>query len=49
MVDTKPKVILHWVKGDAGNPYNEHVDQLDVGAYQKGSLLIDAAYEASTA
>jgi ribonuclease HI len=42
-------VVFHWVKGHAGNPYNEHVDQLAVAAYQKGSLLIDAAYEASTA
>lgn len=43
------KVVFHWVKGHAGNPYNEHVDQLAVAAYQKGSLLVDAAYEASTA
>jgi len=42
-------VVFHWVKGHAGNPYNEHVDQLVVAAYQKGSLLVDAAYEASTA
>ena len=42
-------VVFHWVKGHAGNPYNEHVDQLAVAAYQKGSLLVDAAYEASTA
>ena len=42
-------VVYHWVKGHAGNPYNEHVDQLAVAAYQKGSLLVDAAYEASTA
>ena len=42
-------VVFHWVKGHAGNPYNEHVDQLAVAAYQKGSLRVDAAYEASTA
>jgi len=42
-------VVFHWVKGHAGNPYNEHVDQLAVAAYQKGSLLVDAAYDASTA
>lgn len=42
-------VVFHWVKGHAGNPYNEHVDQLAVAAYQKGTLLVDAAYEASTA
>tara|TARA_B110000503_G_scaffold140865_1_gene232872 strand:- start:7216 stop:7677 length:462 start_codon:yes stop_codon:yes gene_type:complete len=43
------KVIFHWVKGHAGNPFNELVDQLAVSAYKKGNLLIDAAYEASTA
>ncbi len=49
LVYRQHKVVFHWVKGHAGNPYNELVDQLAVAAYQKGGLLIDAAYEASTA
>lgn len=42
----KHKVTFHWVKGHAGHPLNERVDQLAVEAYQTGSLLIDAGYEA---
>lgn len=49
LVYRQHKVEFHWVKGHAGNPYNELVDQLAVAAYQKGGLLIDAVYEASTA
>lgn len=40
------KVKFHWVKGHAGNPNNELVDQLAVQAYQKGHLGVDKAYEA---
>ena len=40
------KVRFHWVKGHAGNPNNELVDQLAVQAYQKGHLEVDLAYEA---
>jgi ribonuclease HI len=39
-------VRFHWVKGHAGNPNNELVDQLAVQAYQKGHLEVDLAYEA---
>ena len=49
VVYRKHNVIFHWVKGHAGNPLNEQVDQLAVAAYKDGELLIDAVYEASTA
>lgn len=40
------KVRLVWVKGHAGNPLNEYVDRLAVGAYQHGKLEVDEGYEA---
>jgi ribonuclease HI len=39
-------VRLVWVKGHAGNPLNEYVDRLAVGAYQHGKLEVDEGYEA---
>ncbi|MDG1262068.1 MAG: ribonuclease HI [Flavobacteriales bacterium] len=38
-------VKFQWVKGHAGNTFNEHVDQLAVNAYKEGPLLVDEAYE----
>lgn len=43
----KHRVRLVWVKGHAGNPLNEYVDRLAVGAYQNGRLEVDEGYEAS--
>lgn len=45
----KHKVTFHWVKGHAGNPYNERVDALAVAAYQTGTLLTDTWYEQNEA
>lgn len=42
------KVTFHWVKGHAGNPLNEKVDELAVAAYKTGNLLVDEGYEAAT-
>lgn len=39
------RVKFQWVKGHAGNPQNERVDQLAVAAYQNGPLGVDDAYE----
>ncbi len=41
----KHNVSLEWVKGHAGNKYNEICDKLAVNAGQKDKLLIDSAYE----
>lgn len=41
------EVTFHWVKGHAGNPLNEKVDELAVAAYKQGNLLVDEGYEAS--
>ncbi len=45
----KHKVTFHWVKGHAGNPYNERVDAMAVAAYQTGTLLTDTWYEQNEA
>jgi len=42
------EVTFHWVKGHAGNPLNEKVDELAVAAYKTGNLLVDEGYEAAT-
>jgi ribonuclease HI len=41
------KVEFVWVKGHAGNEFNEVADRLAVSAYQVGVLEIDEAYEAT--
>ena len=41
------QVVLHWVKGHAGDPYNERCDQLASACIQEGSLAIDTGYEDS--
>lgn len=39
------KVSFEWVKGHAGNKYNERCDQLAVTASQQKNLLVDEGYE----
>lgn len=41
------KVQFVWVKGHAGNKYNERCDELAVQAAESGNLLIDQGYEDS--
>lgn len=41
----KHTVKFVWVKGHAGNPLNELVDQLAVDAYKFGELKVDEVYE----
>jgi|SRR5690554_1555875 len=41
------KVSFEWVKGHAGNKYNERCDTLAVEASKKKNLLIDHGYEES--
>jgi ribonuclease HI len=43
----KHTVKFKWVKGHAGNKYNEVCDQLAVAAANQKDLLIDEGYEAS--
>ena len=40
------QVKFNWVKGHAGNVYNEKCDQLAVEAAESGDLLIDDGFEA---
>jgi ribonuclease HI len=42
----KHNVTFKWVKGHAGNKYNEICDQLAVAAANSKNLLIDEGYEA---
>ena len=39
------QVSFHWVKGHAGNMYNERCDELAVIAAEQNDLLIDEGYE----
>ena len=39
------QVSFHWVKGHAGNIYNEKCDELAVIAAEQNELLIDEGYE----
>ena len=41
----KHHVTFHWVKGHAGNIYNEKCDELAVIAAEQNDLLIDEGYE----
>ncbi len=41
----KHKVKFIWVKGHAGNLFNERCDELAVQAAEKSNLIIDEAYE----
>lgn len=42
----KHQVSFTWVKGHAGNKYNEVCDQLAVSAANQKNLLVDEGYEA---
>jgi ribonuclease HI len=42
----KHQVKFNWVKGHAGNHYNERCDELAVQAAESSSLLVDDGYEA---
>jgi ribonuclease HI len=41
----KHKVKFNWVKGHAGNFYNERCDELAVEAAESSTLLVDEGYE----
>ena len=41
----KYHVKFHWVKGHAGNLYNERCDELAVAAAEGNQLLVDEGYE----
>ena len=41
----KHRVKFHWVKGHAGNVFNERCDELAVQAAESPGLLIDEGYE----
>ena len=44
----KHKVKFNWVKGHAGNIFNERCDELAVDAAEGSDLLIDKGYEEAT-
>ncbi|MDF1673165.1 MAG: ribonuclease HI [Vicingaceae bacterium] len=41
----KHSVKFHWVKGHAGNLFNERCDELAVNAAESSNLLVDEGYE----
>ena len=45
MISRQHKVSLEWVKGHAGNKYNEICDQLAVKGSHKENPLVDTGYE----
>jgi len=45
MVHPKHKIKFNWVKGHAGNLYNERCDELAVQAAEGSELLVDEGYE----
>ncbi|MCB9361757.1 MAG: ribonuclease HI [Flavobacteriales bacterium] len=45
----KHQVKFNWVKGHAGNVYNERCDELAVQAAESDNLLIDEGYEKENA
>lgn len=47
LVSQSHTVNFEWVKGHAGNKYNERCDQLAVAASKKAKLLIDHEFETS--
>ncbi|MAW65443.1 MAG: ribonuclease HI [Flavobacteriales bacterium] len=47
MVYSKHSVKLHWVKGHAGNKYNEICDQLAVRAAEGNKLKDDTGYDSN--
>ena len=46
-VYSKHKVKLHWIKGHAGNKYNEICDQLAVKAAEGNQLIDDIVYDSN--
>tara|TARA_B100001142_G_C14180531_1_gene595965 strand:- start:8 stop:460 length:453 start_codon:yes stop_codon:yes gene_type:complete len=46
-VYSKHKVKLHWIKGHAGNKYNEICDQLAVKAAEGNQLIDDIGYDSN--
>jgi len=46
LIYPKHKVKFNWVKGHAGNLYNERCDTLAVEAAEGDNLLVDEGYEA---
>ncbi|MDG1477445.1 MAG: ribonuclease HI [Vicingaceae bacterium] len=48
LIYPKHKVKFNWVKGHAGNIYNERCDTLAVEAAESDTLLIDKGYEEAT-
>ena len=45
LIYPKHQVKFHWVKGHAGNVFNERCDELAVEAAEGSDLLIDKGYE----
>lgn len=43
-VKSRHRVRFQWVKGHAGNPYNERCDALAVNAYKNSELMEDSGY-----
>lgn len=48
LIYPKHKIKFNWVKGHAGNLYNERCDELAVQAAEGSNLLVDEGYEQTT-